>query len=87
MSNTTHPMDLSPAERELLTHLRYRAAELQQGTVTEARDLYDSELWDGLPPDECRPLGRVISSWVRRGLLPLEPAGFNSSRHNLYRRI
>ena len=86
MTEVTHPTDLSPSDRELLEHLRLRLEELERGTVVDACCLYGSELWDELLPHECRPLGRRISSLVKRNRLALQPAGFDSARHNLYRR-
>ena len=65
-----------------------RVSAMEQGQITDCKDLFDPALWDAVPPSEHRYVfGRPISMLVAQGKIPLEFAGFSSSRHNLYRKI
>lgn len=84
MDNTTN---LSPNCLAILNDVRPVAEALPIGTIIEALDLYDEDLRQLLSGSERRAIGMCISKLVAQGLLPLEHAGFNSSRHNIYRRV
>jgi hypothetical protein len=54
---------------------------------TTCEELFDPELWDSVSPSEHRYVfGRPISILVAQSKVPLEFAGFNRARHNLYRK-
>lgn len=86
MSNTTHPA-LTNFELDLLEHTQPQAAKMKAGDITDTEHLFEPDYWLSVPPSEHRVLGRHVSRLVARGLLPLEPASFDSNRHNLYRKI
>ena len=61
---------------------------MKVGDATECEGLFDPEAWNIVPPSQRRYVfGRPVSRLVKEGKVPLEFAGFNSSRHNLYRKI
>lgn len=69
-------------------HVSPRISAMESGQITDCKDLFDKELWDAVPPSDHRHVfGRPISMLVAQGKVPLEFAGFNSKRHNLYRKI
>ena len=78
---------LTDLEREILVHTLPHAAKMNTGDITDTEHLFDPEYWLASSPSEHKVLGGYVSRLVARGLLPLEPAGFDSSRHNLYRKI
>jgi hypothetical protein len=71
----------------ILEHVLPRTLLMKPGEETTCKDRFDPELWKAVPPFERRYIfGRPIAMLVAQGLLPLEFAGFNSKRHNLYRK-
>ena len=60
---------------------------MEFGQITDCKGLFIPELWNAVPPSDRRHVfGRPISMLVAQGKLPLEFAGFNRKRHNLYRK-
>jgi len=75
-------------KKSILKHLRLACDNLTRDHIVDLKALFDSEeIWESLPVEDRPQWGRVVSQWVKAGLLPLQRAGFNSSRHNLYRKI
>lgn len=71
----------------VFVHVMARLALMESGQITDCEGLFDPELWDSVPPSERRYVfGKPIAMLVAQGKLPLEFAGFNSKRHNLYRK-
>jgi hypothetical protein len=71
----------------ILEHITPRITAMELGQITDCKDLLDKELWDAVPPSERRHVfGRPLAMLVAQGKMPLEFAGFNSRRHNLYRK-
>ena len=69
-------------------HVLPRISSMELEQITDCKDLFDPDLWNAVPPFERRYVfGRPIAMLVAQGKLPLEFAGFNSKRHNLYRKI
>jgi hypothetical protein len=65
-----------------------RISLMEIGEITDCKDLFDPVLWDAVPPPEHRYVfGHPISMLVAQGKVPLAFAGYNSARHNLYRKI
>ena len=61
---------------------------MRHGEITDCEGLFDTELWNIVPPDERRYVfGRHIAILVAQGKLPLRFIGYDSNRHNLYERI
>lgn len=87
MTDTTHSSDLTPECRAVLEKVRAAAESMRPGDITDARGLYGPAAWNLLDSGTKRATGRCISLIVSRGLLPLVADGFDSARHNLYRRI
>ncbi len=54
------------------------------GDLCSVRDLLDEDFFDNTEGEHVH-IGRRISFLVSIGRLPLEPCGFNKSRHNQYR--
>ena len=77
----------SKLELEILKHTKPNIKKLDAGDITDAEHLFDPDYWAISTKSEHRVLGLHVSRLVRRGLLPLVSAGFDSSRHNLYRKI
>lgn len=72
----------------ILEHITPRISRMELDEVTDCEGLFDPELWNAVPPSDRRHVfGRPISMLVAQGKVPLEFAGFNRSRHNLYRKI
>jgi len=64
-----------------------RVSRMDMGEISDCEGLFDSELWNDVPPSErgyvyCHPIYILVD----QGLVPLECVGFNSMRHNLYRK-
>jgi hypothetical protein len=56
--------------------------------IRDCKGLIGPEVWNIVPPSERRHVfGRPLAMLVAQGKLPLEFAGFNRKRHNLYRKI
>lgn len=83
MSSSTR---LTPEAKEVLAHIKPHIAEMTVGDVTDPKGLFDPEFWKSSPLLH-KQLGRAVSLLAHQGHVPLEPAGFNSSRHNRYRKI
>jgi hypothetical protein len=65
-----------------------RAKAMELGQITDCQGLFDPKLWNTVPPSERRYVfGKPIAILALNGQLSLEYAGFDKSRHNLYRRI
>ena len=84
---TVHTKVLSRDCQFVLEVICLNAHRLAIGVKYEARDLIGPDIWDSLPPAKRKALGRCVSKLVAQGLLPLAPAGLNSARHNVYRRV
>ena len=64
-----------------------RSELMEPGEISDCKGLVEPDLWDEILPSERRYVfGRPLSKYVEAGLLPLEFVGFNSKRHNLYRK-
>ena len=71
----------------VLDHIMERALLMKEGEVTDCKGLIDRWVWDETPTPERRYVfGKPVSWLVDQGLVPLEFIGFNSKRHNLYRK-
>jgi hypothetical protein len=71
----------------IFDHISPRLVLMKPGEVTTCEGLFDPELWNAVPPFEHRYVfGRPLSLLVAQGKVPLEFAGFNRKRHNLYRK-
>lgn len=56
--------------------------------ISDSEGLFDWELWNDIPASDRRYVYIIpISMLVAQGKVPLEFVGFNSKRHNLYRKI
>jgi len=63
-------------------------AAMRTGEVTDCEGMFNTELWNIVPPDERRYIfGRPIAMLVAQGKLPLRFVGYDSKRHNLYQKI
>jgi hypothetical protein len=72
----------------ILDHITPHVALMTLGDVTDCERLIDPDLWDPVPAWERRYIfGRPVSRLVAQGKVALEFAGFDSKRHNLYRKI
>lgn len=80
-------VNLSPNCLAILKDVRPIAEALPTGSIVEALDLFGEDLRQLLSGGERKAIGICISKLVAQGLLPLEHVGFNSSRHNIYRRV
>ena len=71
----------------IFEHVLPRIALMEPGEITDCEGLFDPALWKAVPPSDRRHVfGRPISMLVAQGKIPLEFAGFNRARHNLYRK-
>ena len=71
----------------ILEHITPLISLMKTGEETTCENLFDPELWYSVPPQERRYVfGRPISMLVAQDKVELEFSGFNSNRHNLYRK-
>ena len=69
-------------------HVMARLDLMESGQVTDCEGLFDPELWNSVSPSEHRHVFVPPNIHVGgTGKVPLEFAGFNRARHNLYRKI
>lgn len=88
MSNSTSTTsNTSELTQLVLEHITHRLTHMKVGDLTETKFLFAPEYWKSTSGVDHRFLGTVISILVAQKKLPLESAGFTSSRHNLYRKI
>ena len=72
----------------IFEHINPRISLMKQGEIIDSEGLIDPGLWNPVPPFDRRYVfGRPVSRLVKEGKVPLEFAGFNGKRHNLYRKI
>ena len=72
----------------IFEHTNPRISLMKQGEITDCEGLIDPVAWEIVPASQRRHVfGRPVSRLVREGKVPLEFAGFSSTRHNLYRKL
>ena len=60
---------------------------MELGEISDCEGLFDLELWDSFPASEREyRCYHPISELVAQDMVPLEYVGFDSKRHNLYRK-
>ena len=74
-------------DRLVLDHVKTKVNDLEKHELTNISKVFDKELWDPVEPVVHRSWGHSISRLVKKGLLPLEYAGFTGQRANQYRKI
>lgn len=88
MSNSTSTASNASELKQLVLELILPSVSLMSpGDISDAEGLFPPECWESLSGPDHRSIGTVISKLVAQKKLPLEPSGFTSSRHNLYRKI
>ena len=71
----------------VLDHFRSSCDRMEPDEISDCKGLVSPDLWHEIIPSERRYIfGRPLSRFVKYGLLPMEFVGFNSMRHNLYRK-
>lgn len=71
----------------LREHISEPISSMEPGEETDCEGLIAPEVWLPVPPPERRrAFGIPVSRLVAEGKVPLEFAGFNRKRHNLYRK-
>ena len=64
-----------------------QAEKAKSGEVRDCEGWIGPDVWGLAPPSERRHVfGRPLAMLVAQGRLPLEFIGFDSKRHNLYRK-
>jgi hypothetical protein len=72
----------------IFEHISARISRMKSSEKATCRALFDSWVWDAIPSsDRQHSIGPFVSMIVAQGKVPLEFAGFNSARHNLYRKM
>ena len=72
----------------ILEHVSNRISRMKPGERTTCRGLFEPWVWEAIPTSDRRhAIGPFVSMMVAQGKVPLEFAGFNQARRNLYRKI
>ena len=73
--------------RMIKEHILIRIKDMQEGEVTDCEGLIDPWVWDTTPTPERRYVfGKPVSWLVEQEEVPMEFIGYNTKRHNLYRK-
>jgi hypothetical protein len=82
MTNTTNITTFF--SQQVIQEAQTGCANLDPGTIREAKNLCSSHFWHQLTAAEQKLAGKVIAEAVKRGLLPLVHRGLSSEFHLLY---
>ena len=78
---------LSKYLKMLREHIMERISNMKHGEKIDCEGLIAPEVWNPVPPPERRhAFGKPVAGLVAKGEVPLELVGWDSKRHNLYRK-
>jgi hypothetical protein len=74
--------------RMIFEHVSNRISRMESGEKTTCRGLFEPWVWEAIPiSDRRHAIGPFVSMIVAQGKVPLEFAGFNQARRNLYQKM
>ena len=87
-THQTHQSNGYDLMKVIFEHVSNRISRMESGERTTCRGLFEPWVWEAIPATDRRhAIGPFVSMIVAQGKVPLEFAGFNHARRNLYRKM